>query len=143
MHHKLTLLLSLSYTAQVMYERILRAPLEFKPSEVFPQDARDLLDGMLQKSPELRLGSSEADGAEIRNHKWFAPIDWGKLERRELEPPFKPRVANELDVSNFDEEFTTSAIESVVPDMALGGGGAAAKGKHFDGFTYVDKGVLG
>ena len=32
----------------VMYERILRAPLEFRPAEVFTKEAKDLLEGMLQ-----------------------------------------------------------------------------------------------
>ena len=50
-------------------------------------------------------------------------------------------MSGELDVSNFDEEFTSQAVESVVPDMALNAG--PAKTKHFDGFTYVDKGHLG
>ena len=39
---------------------------------VFSASARDLLDGMLQKTPELRLGSAEADSAEIKSHAWFA-----------------------------------------------------------------------
>ena len=126
----------------VMYERILRAPLEFKPAACFSQDAKTLIDGMLQKEPELRLGSGEADGDDIRKHAWFGPIDWKKLEARQLTPPFKPNVKGELDTSNFDEEFTSQAVESVVPDMALGGGGPA-KTTNFEGFTYVDKGHLG
>jgi len=34
----------------------------------------------------------------LRNHPWFAEIDWLKLERKKL--PIK--VANILDLSNFD-----------------------------------------
>ena len=101
---------------------------------------------MLQKQPELRTGSSDRDGHEIREHQWFSKIDWGKLERREIIPAIKPNVANELDTSNFDEEFTSQALESVVPDMAgLGGAGAAkaAASNAFEGFTFVDKGHLG
>ena len=126
----------------VMYERILRAPLEFKPPEVFSSEARALIDGMLQKEPELRLGSGEADGDEIKRHAWFAPIDWAKLDRREIEPTFKPTVTSELDVSNFDEEFTTQAVESVVPD-ALMSMPKPGQANAFEGFTYVDKGLLG
>ena len=65
--------------------------------------------------------------------------DWAKLERRELETPFKPSVAGDLDVSYFDDEFTSQPIaESVMPETALGG-----KGQQYEGFTYVDKGHLG
>ena len=134
--------LVVALVARGRYERILRAPLEFKPAEVFSKDARELLEAMLQKSPDARLGSSEADGTEVRSHKWFASIDWAKLERRELETPFKPNVTSDLDVSNFDDEFTTQAVESVVPDMALNSA-AANKKMNFDDFTYVDKGHLG
>ena len=123
----------------VMYDRILRKTLEFNPDDRFGSDARDLLTGLLQKSPELRLGSSERDGAELREHAWFAPIDWAKLEARELEPSFKPNVKSATDTSNFDDEFTSQPIaESVMPETALGG-----KGQQYEGFTYVDKGHLG
>ena len=47
----------------------------------------------------------------------------------------------ELDVSNFDEEFTSQAVESVMPDMALNA--HPSKTTNFDGFTFVDKGHLG
>jgi serine/threonine protein kinase len=127
----------------VMYERILRAPLEFKPAACFSQTARELVDGMLQKEPDLRLGSGPADGDDIRKHAWFATIDWTKLEARQLTPPFKPNVKSELDTSNFDEEFTSQAVESVVPDMPLGGGGKPPPTQNFEGFTFVDKGHLG
>ena len=54
----------------IMYERILRAPLEFKAAECFTPAARALIEGMLQKEPTLRLGSSEADGDDIKSHAW-------------------------------------------------------------------------
>ena len=121
----------------IMYERILHAPLEFRPPECFKAPAMDLIQGMLQKDPAARLGSSEADGADIKKHEWFAPIDWVKLDKREIAPTFKPSVKGETDTSNFDEEFTSSAIESVAPTTALAG-----KGDEFEGFTYVGKGAL-
>ena len=48
--------------------------------------------GLLQKDPEKRLGSGESDGAELRAHAWFAPINWTKLLARELKPEFRPNV---------------------------------------------------
>ena len=40
--------------------------------------------------------------------------------------------------------FTSQAVESVVPDMSgLHDPANAGKTKHFDGFTFVDKGHLG
>ena len=38
-------------------------------------------------------------------------------------------------------EFTSQAVESVVPDMQIGGKAPATT--NFEGFTFVDKGHLG
>ena len=55
------------------YEKILKAPLVFTPDHLFSPAARDLITGMLQKDPAVRLGSSEKDGFEIREHKVRQP----------------------------------------------------------------------
>jgi len=129
-----------SENVNVMYERVKKAPLEFKPRDKFSEHAMTLITGLLQKDPDVRMGSSERDAAELKEHPWFAPIDWDALYRREIKPAFVPKVANQFDTSNFDEEFTSQPIqESVMPDSAL----APSKAAHFDGFTYVDKSVLG
>jgi len=133
-----------SENVNLMYERVLRAPLEFKPPDAFTPAAQDLLKGLLEKEPEKRMGSSEKDALELRGHAWFAPIDWGLLMQRKLTPEFKPAVASEVDTSNFDEEFTSQSIrepESVMPDSML----SQPKGAQnaFEGFTYVDRSALG
>ena len=40
-----------------------------------------------------RLGCIE-DRLPVRDHPFFSPIDWIKLESREAEPPFKPKVVS-------------------------------------------------
>ncbi|KAG9336618.1 hypothetical protein JZ751_002965 [Albula glossodonta] len=62
----------------------------------------------LTKNPLRRLGCVATDGGEnaIVNHPFFTGIDWEKLNRRELEPPFKPRIKTPEDVNNFDPDFT-------------------------------------
>jgi len=126
-----------SDNVNIMYDRILRAPLEFKPEKCFDDVSKSLLEGLLQKDPEKRLGSGEADGGELRAHAWFAPIDWAKLEARGYVPEFKPEVKGATDTSNFDEEFTAQPVQdTAVPESAL----AAASKKdqpNFDGFTFV------
>ena len=72
----------------------------------------------------------------------FQPIDWAALDRREIKPSFIPSVSGELDVSNFDEEFTTqSTRDSVATDLAALPKTNKAPA-NFDGFTYVDTGHL-
>lgn len=43
---------------------------------------------------------------EIKNHIFFATIDWDALYKKETRPPFKPAVSQEDDAFYFDSEFT-------------------------------------
>lgn len=59
----------------------------------------------MQKDPKQRLG---AKGAwQVKNHPWFSGIDWEQVLARKLAPPFKPYMADEMDVGNFSQEFTS------------------------------------
>uniref|UniRef100_H3DIY4 Protein kinase C n=1 Tax=Tetraodon nigroviridis TaxID=99883 RepID=H3DIY4_TETNG len=71
-------------------------------------EAVNMLKALLTKNPAHRLGCVASDGGEtaIVNHPFFTGIDWEKLNRRELEPPFKPRIKTAEDVNNFDPDFT-------------------------------------
>lgn len=71
-----------------MYELILKAPLKF-PSFV-PPDAQSLLRGLLERDETKRLGSGPSDAKEIMQHPFFASIDWEKLFKKEIDPPFVP-----------------------------------------------------
>ncbi|XP_062325781.1 protein kinase C eta type isoform X2 [Osmerus eperlanus] len=71
-------------------------------------DAVNILKAFLTKNPARRLGCVAAEGGEnaVTSHTFFSDIDWEKLNRRELEPPFKPRIKTSEDVNNFDPDFT-------------------------------------
>lgn len=51
---------------------------------------------LLTKNSAHRLGCVASEGGEaaIISHPFFNGIDWEKLNRRELEPPFKPRIVS-------------------------------------------------
>ena len=50
----------------------------------------------LHKHPGHRLGCNPKTGAEdIKGHLFFKSIEWDKLERRELKPPFKPKIVSD------------------------------------------------
>lgn len=61
---------------------------------------------MLERDPARRL----VDPAQIKAHPFYASIDWTKLENLELEPPFKPQVKDDLDISNIDTMFTDEPV---------------------------------
>jgi serine/threonine protein kinase len=78
------------------------------PPEVFSDDARDLLQGLLQKKPDKRLGSGFRGIQEIKDHPFFESIDWGLLEAGYLDPPFVPskfdvNAASLKDIGDFDK----------------------------------------
>ncbi|MEQ2291195.1 hypothetical protein AMECASPLE_010933, partial [Ameca splendens] len=75
------------------------------PRSLSPQST-SLIQKLLQKNPDLRLGSGEEDASEIKRHKFFQGMDWDALLAKKLKPPFVPSITTTQDVSNFDEEFT-------------------------------------
>ncbi|TRY54968.1 hypothetical protein DNTS_020727 [Danionella cerebrum] len=50
-------------------------------------------------------GDDEDELFESIRHPFFKTVNWPSLERREIEPPFKPKVKAANDCSNFDREF--------------------------------------
>jgi len=119
----------------VMYTKILGGELRF-PSYI-SDNAKSLLEGLLTRDPEKRLGSN--GGQEVKNHVWFSDIDWDKLVRKEIEPPFKPKVKNVEDTSQIDPTFTRERpIDSVTEQSVLS---ESVQG-NFEGFTYVAESVL-
>jgi len=119
----------------VMYTKILSGELRF-PAYI-SELAKSLLEGLLTREPEKRLGFN--GGAEVRAHPWFADIDWIKLLKKEVDMPFKPKVKSIEDTSQIDPQFTRERPEDSLPDPSLLS--ESVQG-NFDGFTYVADSVL-
>ncbi|CAN9502139.1 unnamed protein product [Ophioblennius macclurei] len=68
----------------------------------------NILRAFLNKNPARRLGCVASEGGEsaVTGHPFFTGVDWEKLNRREIEAPFKPRIKTPEDVNNFDPDFT-------------------------------------
>uniref|UniRef100_A0A8C1IGL7 Protein kinase C n=1 Tax=Cyprinus carpio TaxID=7962 RepID=A0A8C1IGL7_CYPCA len=81
-----------------------------------------------------RLGGGEDAERELREHPFFRWIDWDRLERLEIQPPFKPRSGGRKG-ENFDKFFTSapSALTPSDPDVL-----AAISQEEFQGFTYIN-----
>ncbi|XP_036436286.1 serine/threonine-protein kinase N2 isoform X2 [Colossoma macropomum] len=65
-----------------------------------------IIQKLLQKNPEKRLGAGEQDANEVKRHRFFQGVDWEALLAKRIKPPFLPTIKTDADVSNFDEEFT-------------------------------------
>ncbi|XP_036618004.1 protein kinase C theta type [Trichosurus vulpecula] len=79
------------------------------------KDAKDLLVKLFVREPERRLGIK----GDIRLHAFFREINWEDLERKEIEPPFKPKVKSPSDCSNFDKEFLNEKPRLSFADRTL------------------------
>nr|XP_046240490.1 protein kinase C, delta b isoform X2 [Scatophagus argus] len=65
------------------------------------KEAKSLLELLFERDPSRRLGVV----GDIRAHPFFRIINWPALEKKEVDPPFKPKVKSPNDCSNFDREF--------------------------------------
>ncbi|XP_069799607.1 RAC-beta serine/threonine-protein kinase [Dendropsophus ebraccatus] len=97
-----------------LFELILMEEIRF-PRTLSPE-AKSLLSGLLKKDPKQRLGGGPTDAQEVKDHRFFASINWQDVNQRKLTPPFKPQVTSEIDTRYFDDEFTAQSITVTPPD---------------------------
>jgi hypothetical protein len=71
---------------------------------------------LLVKDTSRRFGCGKSGAAEIKNHKFFQGVDWSRLRRKEIRAPWKPKLSNHLDTSNFDEYDEDDKIEPYKDD---------------------------
>jgi len=117
-------------------EKILKGKLNLPP--YLTPDARDLIKKLLKRQISQRLGSGAADADPIKTHPFFKHIKWADVISRKLDPPFKPLLASEDDVSQFDSNFT----KQTPVDSPCGASLSESVNLVFQGFTYVAPSVL-
>ncbi|XP_017893258.1 ribosomal protein S6 kinase alpha-5 isoform X2 [Ceratina calcarata] len=110
------------------------------PSHLSPT-VRDFILRLLVKDPRQRLGGGPTDAKELKEHPFFQtappPFTWDLLEKREITPPFVPRITHELDTSNFSDEFTQMSIAADSPAVV-----PPNYDKIFRGYSYVAPSIL-
>lgn len=62
-------------------------------------------------------GSGPNGIEEMKRHPFFSTINWVKLFKRELQPPFKPAVVQTDDVFYFDKEFTSKTPKGMFVEV--------------------------
>lgn len=133
-------------------EKILKSKLNFPP--YLTNEARNLMKKLLKKNPEERLGGGKDDSrpikllkkigvgkddaSPIKQHPFFRHINWKDLAERKIEPPFKPNITGDEDVSHFDSKFTRQTPVDSPDDTVL----SDSANELFLGFTYVAPSVF-
>ncbi|KAF2398512.1 Pkinase-domain-containing protein, partial [Trichodelitschia bisporula] len=136
---------------QQMYKNIAFGKVRF-PRDALSTEGRNFVKGLLNRNPKHRLGS-QGDAEELKAHPFFADIDWDALAKKNVVPPFKPKLKSELDVSNFDPEFTNamnnmgSSLNARAAALASGVNPASTPlsptvQANFKGFTFVDESTM-
>jgi len=135
---------------QQMYKNIAFGKVRF-PKDALSTEGRNFVKGLLNRNPKHRLGA-KIDADELKEHPFFADTDWNAMMNKMVVPPFKPKLKNCLDTSNFDPEFTNALQNSsslIERTAALQGGHIPASTPlspgmqaNFQGFTFVDESTL-
>nr|CAD7403669.1 unnamed protein product [Timema cristinae] len=79
--------------------------------ESFSKDLRLLLEGLLQRDIDKRLGCKGNGADEVKEHSFFAGMDWTQVYLQKYPPPLIPprgevNAADAFDIGSFDEEDT-------------------------------------
>ena len=69
------------------------------------KEAKQILLLLLEKQPAKRLGVSDSIHGELRNQPFFKPIDFVKLEKKQIVPPYKPKLVKVILCRDFILSF--------------------------------------
>ena len=91
---------------------------------------------LLQKEQHRRLGSSESDFIEIRDHAFFHDLSWADLIENRIPVPWIPDLDSTTDLKHIDPEFTREQVSSSL-GKSLISSYRNGQNSAFSGFTYV------
>ncbi|GAB1227251.1 hypothetical protein ENUP19_0346G0040 [Entamoeba nuttalli] len=114
-----------------MYQNIVNEAVRYPPNT--PSSIKTFIDALLEKNPTRRL----TDTTIMKHHPFFQGLDFDRLMKKEVVPPYIPQVHSADDVANIDPYFlgeTDAAIAEEKNSNTSGG-----QEFKFDGFTYISK----
>lgn len=86
-----------------MFEFIQLEEVKFPKNKKASNEVMDIIIKLLNKNPNTRLGRGGL--SEIKTHPFFGTLNFELLKDKKLLPPFKPKLEDRTDTSNFDPEF--------------------------------------
>lgn len=107
-------------------------PVHFRDTPKVSQAGKDCVTRLLDKRERSRLGS-KSGASEVKQHKWFAKINWGLL--RNTRPPIIPSSSVGQDAVNFRHMKESNSLQLERQTIAVGGD--ERLGDLFGGFSSV------
>eukprot|EP00599_Poterioochromonas_sp_BG-1_P016223 CAMPEP_0173156406 /NCGR_PEP_ID=MMETSP1105-20130129/14788_1 /TAXON_ID=2985 /ORGANISM="Ochromonas sp., Strain BG-1" /LENGTH=715 /DNA_ID=CAMNT_0014073229 /DNA_START=61 /DNA_END=2208 /DNA_ORIENTATION=- len=121
---------------KLMFYRIINTEPSFP--QTFSQEAVVCIRGLLRVDESERLGSGPRGAQDIIESDFFKVIDFDKLYRREIPPPFVPEVANEFDTKYVPKVYLQAdAKDSMTDEKPAGKKGRGDHNPVFEEFTFA------
>lgn len=94
---------------EVLFNLIKKAHVSY-PNDISPESI-DFLSKIFVVDPKKRLGSKGAK--EVKEHPFFAEMDWVAIYNKKIKPPFEPRISKKEETRYVHREFTDEdAVDS-------------------------------
>lgn len=120
---------------KLMFYRIINTTPSFPPQ--FSTEACDCIRSLLSVSEQDRLGVGARGARDIMETAFFSTIDFDKLLKRELPPPFKPDVINEFDTKYVPKTYLQAEARDSEVEKKKG-----EVNPDFEAFTFRGEGAL-
>lgn len=112
-----------------IYLRVLKGKISYPRG--FASSAKELINSLLHADVETRL----CDPTKIKQHSFFADVDWRAVETLQIVPPFVPKLSEPGDMLHFDD-FGPFDDRPTRPKKGAkkGGGGTIVGMDYMEGF---------
>ncbi|CDU17749.1 uncharacterized protein PY17X_0839000 [Plasmodium yoelii] len=85
----------------LIYQKILEGIIYFP--KFLDNNCKHLMKKLLSHDLTKRYGNLKKGAQSVKEHPWFANIEWNNLLNKKVDVPYKPKYKNIFDASNFEK----------------------------------------
>ena len=88
-----------------IYQKVLKGGVpEPKGMRPLGKDAKEVVTRLLAREASERLGCQKLGCEEVKRIPFFSKLNWHRLEKKLIQPPYVPEIGDAFDVSNFEAD---------------------------------------